>query len=49
MANGQLGVKQEARRWYDRAVQRMEKNNPQDEELRGFRKEAAELLKSMKN
>jgi eukaryotic-like serine/threonine-protein kinase len=44
MAQCHLGNKDEARQWYDRAVQWMEKNNPQDEELRRFRTEAAELL-----
>jgi Flp pilus assembly protein TadD len=33
-----------ARRWYDRAVQWMEQNQPQNEELRRFRAEAAEVL-----
>jgi serine/threonine-protein kinase len=44
MAHAQLGEKEEARRWYARAVQWMEKHQPQDVELRGFRAEAAALL-----
>ncbi len=39
----------EARRWYDKAVQWMEKNVPQDEELKRFRAEAEELLETKKN
>jgi Flp pilus assembly protein TadD len=45
MAEWQLGNKDEARKWYDQAVQWMEKNEPQNEELRRFRAEAAEMLK----
>lgn len=44
MSHWQLGSKHEAHKWYDRAVQWMEKNKPQDEELGRFRAEAAELL-----
>jgi eukaryotic-like serine/threonine-protein kinase len=44
MAHWQLGNQDEARKWYDKAVQWMEKNKPQDEELRRLRAEAAELL-----
>ena len=44
MAHWQLGDKEQARKWYDQAVQWMEKNRPQDEELRRFRAEAAALL-----
>jgi serine/threonine protein kinase/tetratricopeptide (TPR) repeat protein len=44
MAHWQLGDKEEARKWYDRAVKWMDKNKPKDEELRRFRAEAAELL-----
>jgi len=44
MAHWQLGDKDKAREWYDKAVQWMEKNKPNDEELRGFREEAAKLL-----
>jgi superkiller protein 3 len=44
MAHWQLGDKQQARKWYDQAVQWMDKNQPEDEELRRFRDEAAQLL-----
>ena len=44
MAHWQLGNKDEARKWYDRAVEWMDKNQPKNEELRRFRAEAAELL-----
>ena len=36
MARWQLGNKDEGRRWYDQAVEWMEKNKPQDDELRRF-------------
>jgi tetratricopeptide (TPR) repeat protein len=44
MAHWQLGEKDKARTWYDRAVAWMDKHKPHDEELRRFRAEAAELL-----
>jgi hypothetical protein len=44
MAHWQLGEKDKAREWYDKAVQWMNKNQPKDEELRRFRVEAAEVL-----
>jgi serine/threonine protein kinase/Flp pilus assembly protein TadD len=44
MANWQLGHKDEARTWYDKAVEWMDKNQPKNEELLRFRNEAAELL-----
>jgi tetratricopeptide (TPR) repeat protein len=44
MAHWQLDQKKEARKWYDQAVAWMDKNQPQNEELRRFRAEAAELL-----
>lgn len=44
MAHWQLGQKDDARKWYDRAVRWMEKTQRQDEELLRFRAEAAELL-----
>jgi hypothetical protein len=44
MAHWQLGKKDESRKWYDQAVEWMEKNQPKNEELRRFRAEAAELL-----
>ena len=40
MAHWQLGEKDKAREWYDRAVQWMDKNQPKNEELRRFRAEA---------
>ena len=45
MAHWRLDKKEEARRWYDKAVASMEKDSPQNEELRLFRAEAAALLK----
>ncbi len=44
LAHWQLDEKDEARKWYDQAVQWMEKNQPQDEDLKRFRAEAEELL-----
>jgi tetratricopeptide (TPR) repeat protein len=44
MAHGRLGDKVASRKWYDKAVEWMEKNQPRDEELRQFRTEAAQLL-----
>lgn len=44
MAHWRLGDKEQARKWNDQAVQWMEKNKPQDEELQRFRAEAAERL-----
>jgi Flp pilus assembly protein TadD len=44
MAHWQLGNKDKARQWYDKAVACMERNKPKDGELRRFRAEAAELL-----
>ena len=44
MANWQLGEKQEARKWYGRAVDWMEKNKPHNEESRRFRAEAEKLI-----
>jgi tetratricopeptide (TPR) repeat protein len=40
----QQGEKEKARQWYDKAVQWMDKNQPNNEELRRFRREAAEVL-----
>jgi tetratricopeptide (TPR) repeat protein len=45
MANWQLGNTAQARNWYDQGVTWMEKCQPQNEELRGFRSEAEQLLK----
>ena len=44
MAHWQLKHKEEARRWYDKSVAWMDKNNSHDEELLRFRAEAQELL-----
>jgi serine/threonine-protein kinase len=44
MAHWQLGEKDKARTWYDRAVAWMNKHKPQAEELRRFLSEAAALL-----
>jgi tetratricopeptide (TPR) repeat protein/serine/threonine protein kinase len=44
MARWQLGDKEKARTWFDKAVQWMDKNQPADEELGRFRAEAAGLL-----
>jgi tetratricopeptide (TPR) repeat protein len=44
MTHWQLAHKEEARKWFDKAVEWMEKNRPSDEDLRRFRAEAAELL-----
>jgi len=44
MAHQRLGKKDEARKWYEAAVKWMERNNPNDEQLRRCRAEAAELL-----
>ena len=44
MAHWQLNEKDKARAWYDQAVAWMDKNSPQDEELKRFRAEAAVLL-----
>jgi WD40 repeat protein/serine/threonine protein kinase/tetratricopeptide (TPR) repeat protein len=44
MANWQLGKKDEARKWYDKAVEWTDKNQPKNEELRQFRDEAEKLL-----
>jgi uncharacterized protein HemY len=46
MAHWRLGEKEKARQWYDQAVQWMEKNQPKNEELGRFRKEAEGLLKA---
>ena len=44
MAHWRLDEKDEARKWYDKAVEWMDKNQPQNEELLRFRAEAEELL-----
>jgi serine/threonine protein kinase/WD40 repeat protein len=48
MAHWQLGKKEEARSWMDRAVRWMDKNKPQDEQLRRIRDEAEQLLGTKK-
>ena len=45
MAHWQLDHKDEARRWYDRALEWMEKNESHDEDFARFRAEAEALLK----
>jgi hypothetical protein len=44
MTYWRLGDKVEARQWFDKAVEWMEKNQPRNEELQRFHAEAAELL-----
>src|SRR5262249_51823768 len=44
MAHCQLGEKDKARKGYDRAVERVDKNQPMNDEVRRFEVEAAELL-----
>jgi tetratricopeptide (TPR) repeat protein len=44
MAHGQLGDKEQARKWHEKAVEWMEKNANANEELQRFRLEAEELL-----
>src|SRR5207249_304889 len=44
MSRWQLGNRGEASKWYDRAVQWTDKNQPNNEEIRRFRAEAAELM-----
>ncbi|MEX2306124.1 MAG: tetratricopeptide repeat protein, partial [Pirellulales bacterium] len=44
MAHWQLSEQDEARRWYGKAVEWMEKHHSDDETLRRFQKEAEELL-----
>jgi tetratricopeptide (TPR) repeat protein len=44
MAHWQLGEKDKARKWFDRAAEWMDKNQPKNEELRRFRAEASQLL-----
>jgi tetratricopeptide (TPR) repeat protein len=48
MTQWQLVQKEEARKWYDKAVQWMDKNAKENEELRRFRSEAEELLEIKK-
>jgi len=46
MAHWQLGETEQAQEWFDRAVQWMDENKPDDPELLRFRAEAVELLGS---
>ena len=46
MAHWQLGNKEQARKWNDRAVAWMQKNQPDNEDLLCFRAEAAKLMNS---
>lgn len=48
MAHWKMDNKAEARKWFDQAVEWMEKNQPQNEELRRFRAEAEELMEIAK-
>jgi tetratricopeptide (TPR) repeat protein len=48
MAQWQLGHKDEARTWYDKAVAWMDKNQADNEDLRGCRAEAEEVLRIKK-
>lgn len=45
MAEWQLSNKDAARQWYEKAVDWLEKNSPNDGELMRFRAEAAERLR----
>jgi tetratricopeptide (TPR) repeat protein len=44
MAHWQIGDKDEARKWYDRAVKWLEKNHPTEDQFRRIRAEAEELM-----
>ena len=44
LAHWQLNEKDKARAWFDRGVAWMDKNKPQDGELKRFRAEATALL-----
>jgi hypothetical protein len=48
MAHWQLGAKDQARKWYEKAVEWMDKNAKDNDELRRFRREAEELLEIKK-
>ena len=45
MAHWELGRMEVARKWYDQAAGWMDKNQPENDELRRFRAEAADLLR----
>jgi tetratricopeptide (TPR) repeat protein len=44
MSHWQLGEREKAKKYFDQAVEWTEKNKPNENELRRFRAEAAELL-----
>jgi hypothetical protein len=44
MTHWQLGERDEARQWYGKAVEWIEKHQSDDDQLRRFRAEAAQLL-----
>jgi hypothetical protein len=44
MAHCRLGDRDQARTWFDRAVQGMSRHKPHDDELRRFRAEAETML-----
>jgi tetratricopeptide (TPR) repeat protein len=44
MAHAQKGEKEEARKWYDKAIVWTNEKDPKNAELRQLRKEAAQLL-----
>jgi hypothetical protein len=46
MAHWKLDAPEEARKWYDKAVEGMEANTKDNEELHRFRSEAEDLLKN---
>jgi serine/threonine protein kinase/tetratricopeptide (TPR) repeat protein len=48
MVHSQLGQHAEARQWYDKAVESMRKENPEDVELEELRRETSELLGSQR-
>ena len=48
MTHWQLGSMDEARKWYEKAVEWMDKNAKENDELRRFRREAEELLEIKK-
>lgn len=49
MGHWQLGQPDEARRWYDRAVEWMKQHKPNDKELQRFRAEATALMEDKRS
>ncbi len=49
MAHVRLGDKDQPRKWHQKAVEWMDKKQSQDEELRQFRAESAQLLATEKH